>query len=562
MSELSGASRVHQSVATQTGSAAILALVTAIDAVTALLPDAGALLVPPVDSVANVDWGDTGGNKDDAASSAAGASRVALLRQILLSIGGNGNSHLPLFTGSIWYVDAAQPDDTGDGLSPETAKETIGAGIGLMAAGDRLKVKAGVYDENGLDLNLDGMELICEAGAILVDTTPGTVLTVSAIGCVVDGAHFVQAGAAGLQITGIGTIVKNCIAVNCTIGFDIDEHSTQVFNCVSAAHTVTGFDVGERNTVLRECFAPGTGAATRGFYLSDAAVTRSLLDQCHSVGNATAGFEAVAETTNNTMAFSTSGGGDGPTVDSGIFNNWPGYIDQLATEQHEEIFPLSDGEGGAGDPVNISNSTTDGGGGVRQDQDYWGDVAIVIPPDEIVARWSSLGIYLHAVTAADVQQWEIFFTYENMVSAQNGGNDWDENEVDFTVVDGSLFQNDDYVWVTGADREAGEIMLVDGAPAGNVVTLARETTADAEAGLRYDYDATGVNNRIYLVKRPAQVLYHSTQGDYSASGAREHARYDWHAAKQLGPNAAMLMRMLNATDGGASSFDVRAIYED
>lgn len=44
MSGMSGASRVHQSVASQADVIAVLALVTAIDAVTALIPDAGAML--------------------------------------------------------------------------------------------------------------------------------------------------------------------------------------------------------------------------------------------------------------------------------------------------------------------------------------------------------------------------------------------------------------------------------------------------------------------------------------------------------------------------------------
>lgn len=43
MGRLGGAARVHQSVSTQADTAAILALATAIDAVTALIPDAGAM---------------------------------------------------------------------------------------------------------------------------------------------------------------------------------------------------------------------------------------------------------------------------------------------------------------------------------------------------------------------------------------------------------------------------------------------------------------------------------------------------------------------------------------
>ncbi len=478
----------------------------------------------------------------------------------ITGLGGTG--HVPLFTGEIYYVSAAMADNTGDGLTPDTAKKTIAAGLALMSAGDRLTVKAGAYDENGLDMNLAGMEMLCEANAILVNSTPGTVLTISAGGCVVDGAHFVQAGGVGLAITGIGTIVKNCIAVNCTTGFDINEHSTQMFNCVSAGHAVAGFDIGERNTVIKNSFAAGLSGSTRGFHLSNSVVTRTLLNDCHSVGNGTAGFEAVSGTTINSIVNCTSGGGDGKTVDSGSYNNWPGYIDQLATEQHEDIYPVSTGQGAAGDPITISNSTTDGAGGSRDDQNYWGDITRVIPPDTLTARWSSIGVYIHATTANDIQQWEILFTYANMVSAQNSGNDWDENETALTVADGTLFEDGDYVWITGDDRVEGEILKVSGAPAGNVVTIARETTADGETGLRYDYDATGVNNRMYLVKRDGSPLYEGFEGDFSAANARGFTRYQWHKSKQIAPNGGMLMRLLNATDAGSSSFDVRAIYED
>ncbi len=489
-------------------------------------------------------------------------SLAARILDIQAAVGGAGASHLPLFTGVIWYADVAQADDTGDGASPETAKKTIGAALALTSAGDAVTVKAGTYDEAGLDLNLDGLELWCEVGVILADSTPGTVLTVSGDACRVVGAHAVQAGAIGFLITGVGTILENCIAIACTIGFDLNEHSSQLFNCIGAACTVTQFDIGERNTILRNCFAPGINGNTRGFYLSSAVVTRCLLDNCHSVGNATSGFEMVAGTANNVAAFSTSGGGDGPTIDAGMDNNWPGYVDMLATEQHEDIYPLSAGQGAAGDPITVNNSTTDGAGGARDDQNYWGDIVRVIPPDTIAIRWLSVGIYIHAVTTADIQQWEILFTYPDYASAQNGGNDWDENEVVLTVVDGSIFQNNDIVWIAGTDIPDGEIMIVSGAPAGNAVTLVRETTADGEAGLRYNHDVAPGNNMMCLVKRETDMEFHGFEGDYSAGSSRDHERYNWHHAKQLPLNSGMLMRMLNASDALGSSFEVRAIYED
>jgi len=50
------------------------------------------------------------------------------------------------------YVDAAMPDDTGDGLTPATAKKFIQSGITLVDAGGTVNVAAGTYQE---DITID-----------------------------------------------------------------------------------------------------------------------------------------------------------------------------------------------------------------------------------------------------------------------------------------------------------------------------------------------------------------------------------------------------------------------
>lgn len=57
---------------------------------------------------------------------------------------------------STYYVDAARPDDAGDGLSWAAAKQTIQAAIGASAMGDTILVKYGTY---------------APSGAILIDST-------------------------------------------------------------------------------------------------------------------------------------------------------------------------------------------------------------------------------------------------------------------------------------------------------------------------------------------------------------------------------------------------------
>ena len=96
--------------------------------------------------------------------------------------------------------------------------------------------------------------------------------------------------------------------------------------------------------------------------------------------------------------------------------------------------------------------------------------------------------------------------------------------------------------------------------AGNVVTVVSETRASGGLGLRYDYDTDDSANTMFLVYREYDKRFHITNGSYSASGAREHSRYLWETPRRILPNGAMIMRMLNATDAAASTFDVRSIY--
>ena len=159
-------------------------------------------------------------------------------------------THLPLFTGSMYYVDADQADDSGDGTSPTTAKRTITAGLALLSAGDALKVKAGTYNESGMVLNQTASELILEAGTILQDSGNGTVLTVSAFGCVVRGDGNVRidptGGATGILISGGFGWLFN-LRVNCNdagaIGYDITGAGAELIDCRCASPTTAAFKV-------------------------------------------------------------------------------------------------------------------------------------------------------------------------------------------------------------------------------------------------------------------------------------------------------------------------------
>jgi len=95
---------------------------------------------------------------------------------------GDSMTHVPKYTGNILYVDGANGNDGNSGQEPNVAKKTIGAAITAASAGDRIHVKAAAYDE-AINLNKNSLELICEQGTILSNSTPGTVLVVSANYC-------------------------------------------------------------------------------------------------------------------------------------------------------------------------------------------------------------------------------------------------------------------------------------------------------------------------------------------------------------------------------------------
>ena len=122
----------------------------------------------------------------------------------------DGGRHITKFMGFVYYVDAGIAV-SGNGIDPHHAFATITEGFAVMLAGDRLVVKAGVYDEDGLDMALDGMELICEFGTRISNTNPGTCLTVSGDTCFIRGLGDQQAGQVGCGNTGKGRYLEGCI---------------------------------------------------------------------------------------------------------------------------------------------------------------------------------------------------------------------------------------------------------------------------------------------------------------------------------------------------------------
>ena len=482
------------------------------------------------------------------------------------------DAHLPMFTGDLWYVDAGQTDDSGDGASPATAKKTIAAAISAAAAGDAITVKAGTYDESGLNLNKSAMELRLEAGTILQDSGDGTVLTVSAFGCMVIGSGNVRidptGGATGVLVSGNFVYLEN-LRVNANdagaLGFDITGTGTEVHSCRCSSPTTAAYKIQGDKTMLQDCCTGGTtDASTIGYWVTNSCDKARIRD-CGSQGHSTAGFQVDSGCTNGVVTGSHSGGGDGPRIDNGSLFHWPFFESVSTREHHYEIYPSADGEGTAGAPHSITTDAEDETNGPASTANYWGEPHAILPPATITVLWSLFGVNLFADTTNKIFQFQLLRINYGQRSAKNGGNDWDEGATVLTVADGSKFQVNDLVWIYSDYKTDGEIQKVTDVT-GNVVTVAREGSqyGGSNTGLRWDHTTNDAGTEVmYLVYRSSSYGMHPTALQASFGSAKDFATEIFAHLREFKANDGLLVRALNQTDdtNGAAT-DMSIIYRE
>jgi len=243
------------------------------------------------------------------------------------------HQNIPRFTGTIYYVDAGQSDDTGNGLTPGTAKKTIQAAIDTASAGDAITIKGGSYTED-VDMDENYLELWPEVGTTITASS-GAALTLSATGCKVwcpGGAlKVVPVGnGTGVLVTGTFCYLSD-IRVSCgssgDLGFYVgsaadntDGNGTVLTNCKAASPLVAAFKVQADKVHLIECCTGGEVADTSiGFWvLPDASgvIDKPRLRNCGSQGHATAGYQIDSGVTSGVVESCYSGGGDGKWTDA------------------------------------------------------------------------------------------------------------------------------------------------------------------------------------------------------------------------------------------------------
>ena len=236
----------------------------------------------------------------------AGAQTARLIRPI------------PKTVGTQWYVDGVDGDDGNNGYTTETAFATIGQALSVVAAGDVITVGAAIYDEDGLDIDKDGVWLRAERGARITNTAVGTseVLLISGGFCSVSDLCVYDAALArpGVKVTGYNASLQNMTCPAATIALDLDGSFCKVTRFRATGYTLTGIDVSGAGNVLADCSVIGSGGSTRGVYLSAATADVNILRSIYSAGNTTASVEIVPGAIRNTVESASFGAGDGRWV--------------------------------------------------------------------------------------------------------------------------------------------------------------------------------------------------------------------------------------------------------
>jgi len=231
--------------------------------------------------------------------------------------------NIPLFTGTIWYVDASV-GSSGNGLSPGAAFKTIGEAIAAASEGDAIRIGAGTYTETGLDVNVNSIDVWCEYGAIIAPPS-GTALTISGDSCLVDGKLKVTpaAGQVGVLVSGDECVLEDVKVMNAGTGIRITGTGTILEGCAVGFPTSVGYDIQGDQTRLYHCSTVGNGA-TYGYKVSNGADT-GVLDSCTSIGHQSAGYYIDTGSQEWTILRCSSGAGDGRWVDVDNVNVWSSF---------------------------------------------------------------------------------------------------------------------------------------------------------------------------------------------------------------------------------------------
>ncbi|MBN1360067.1 MAG: right-handed parallel beta-helix repeat-containing protein [Sedimentisphaerales bacterium] len=225
----------------------------------------------------------------------------------------------PTVPATSFYVDAEQPDDTGDGLSWESAKKTIQAAIDLSGHSDKVYVAPGLYQQNvttgGRLILLSGLD------AFDPDVVAGTIVSGSLTigngempGCAVAGLTITNKGGAGLICSGAAPTIRNCTITNCfntqyqqAGGVTLQNAAPTLVQCTIGGNIASNAGGGvlcrSSAPTLRQCVLAGNvaqygyGGDATAIYAEDSTLTLeccTLADNTNPYQNSTSGSVIAA----------------------------------------------------------------------------------------------------------------------------------------------------------------------------------------------------------------------------------------------------------------------------
>lgn len=528
-----------------------------------------------VDSPNNHDISDVIGNKDD---TVAGNSLMSRMRA------SGGSEHQILYAGTVWYV-SPTGNDSNTGSHPDDPFLTIGNALLVMASGDAVVITAGTYTEINLDLGTgatkNSLELLFELGAIL-DPASGTALTVSGNYCRVaseGGAVKITPGAneTGVLVTG-KFVYLNDIRVDCAstadIGFDIGLNAdttkgagSVLTNCRCASPLVAAFKIqGDRVKIDDNCTGGEIADTSIGYWVTNSCDKVRISNSC-SQGHSTAGYQVDTGCTNGIISHCISGAGDGDRIDNGTNVMWGDFQDLLRREHHEHIYPIPDGEGGAGDVIEVNTDANDKTNAAATTKDYWGEPMVILPPNTNTTRFEFEGYNIYGTTTNKIFRSCFYRIIANQVASLDvAGNAWDEGATVLTVDDSTGFAVNDLVWiVSSAHKPDGEIVRITDVT-GNVITIEREISqfGAANTGLRWDHETNiGAGTlKMYLCWRDERQ-YHGSCFDFAAATLKDFARNIFEYPMGMNASDGIIVRTQNGTDGTNNTrYDISIIYQD
>ena len=253
-------------------------------------------------------------------------------------------SYVTKYIGKQWYVNVTSGIDTNDGKSPDSPLSTIGAAIVVASAGDRIYITAGTYTE-AIDLSKQGLELVCEKGALIVNGG-ATVVTISANYCRLEGAIILPSSQIGLHINSgmIFNNIEDVMVLSGTTGIEDNGLQTRMNN-VRTALSTKGFEMNGTFGEYNHCITQGTSTATTGF---DITTNYNTFNNCHSQNNNTAGWTVSGDA--NSCTNCSSGGTDGTRIDTGTNNTYPEFGEGTNLPINKSIYDI------------IGSAYIDGGG--------------------------------------------------------------------------------------------------------------------------------------------------------------------------------------------------------